>query len=53
MFKQFCKNEQIKMKDIAMPLRKILCGDSQLSVYHIFNILGYDEAWKRLVDVTK
>lgn len=53
MFKQFCKNEQIKMKDIAMPLRKILCGDSQLSVYHILDLLGYNETWKRLVDVMK
>ena len=53
MFKQFCKDEQIKMKDIAMPLRRILCSDSQLSVYHILEILGYDEAWKRLMDVAK
>ena len=53
MFKQFCKDEQIKMKDIAMPLRRILCGDSHLSVYHILEILGYDETWKRLGNVTK
>lgn len=53
MFKQFCRNEQIKIKDIAMPVRKILCSDSQLSVYHILDILGYDETWKRLMDVVK
>ena len=53
MFKQFCKNEQIKMKDIVMPLREILCSDSQLSVYHILDILGYDKTWKRLMDVAK
>ena len=42
MFKQFCKNKQIKMKDIAMPVRKILCDNSQLSLYHILDVLEYD-----------
>lgn len=31
-----------------MPVRKILCGNSQLSVYHFLDALGYYETCKWL-----
>ena len=52
LLKDFSISEELKFKDIALPLRAILTGTlSSLSIYSILDCLGKDEVINRIDDI--
>ena len=52
LLKDFSISEELKFKDIALPLRAILTGTlSSPSIYNILDCLGKDEVIKRINDI--
>ncbi|WP_434778272.1 glutamate--tRNA ligase [Neisseria sp. Ec49-e6-T10] len=53
LFKPFCEKEGIKMGQLGMPLRVLVCGTTQTpSVDAVLALLGKDEVLKRLNEAT-
>ena len=54
LLKDFAISEELKFKDIALPLRAILTGTlSSPSIYIILDCLGKDEVISRINDILK
>ena len=52
LLKDFSISEELKFKDIALPLRAILTGTlSSPSIYSILDCLGKDEVINRIDDI--
>jgi len=52
LLKDFSISEELKFKDIALPLRAILTGTlSSPSIYNILDCLGKDEVINRINDI--